>query len=58
MRKNRHESESHEEGEDEGWLMTYADTITTLLGFFIMLVSLSNINMGKFQQATSSVRAK
>ena len=58
MRKNRHESESHEESEDEGWLMTYADTITTLLGFFIMLVSLSSINMGKFQQATSSVRAK
>ncbi len=58
MKKNRHEPEHAEEHEDEGWLMTYADTITTLLGFFIMLVSLSSINMGKFEQATSSVRAK
>ena len=58
MKKHKHEHEPSEEHGDEGWLMTYADTITTLLGFFIMLVSLSSINMGKFEQATSSVRAK
>ncbi len=50
----------HEEidGSEENWLLTYADTITSLLGFFILIVSLSTINMGKFEEATTSVRAK
>lgn len=48
------------EGEHENaerWLLTYADMITLLVAFFIMLYSMSVMNQQKFQQLAISVRS-
>lgn len=41
----------------ERWLLTYADMITLLMAFFIMMYSMSVLNMSKFQQAAISIRS-
>ncbi len=41
----------------ERWLLTYADMITLLVAFFIMLYSMSVLNNRKFQQMALSVRS-
>lgn len=41
----------------ERWLLTYADMITLLMAFFLMLYSMSVMSRGKFQQMAISVRA-
>ena len=38
------------EEEDEGWLLSYADLITNLLIFFVMLLSAAEISESKMQQ--------
>lgn len=41
----------HEEHENlERWLITYADLITLLLGLFVVLYSMSQIDLNKYQQ--------
>ncbi|BDI32767.1 chemotaxis protein MotB [Capsulimonas corticalis] len=48
------------EGEHENaerWLLTYADMITLLVAFFIMLYAMSIMNMTKFEQLATSVRS-
>ena len=39
------------------WLLTYADMITLLMAFFIMLYSMSILNINKFQQVAISIRS-
>ncbi|MFQ6098646.1 MAG: flagellar motor protein MotB [Armatimonadota bacterium] len=41
----------------ERWLLTYADMITLLMAFFIMMYAMSIINLGKFQELAVSVRS-
>jgi chemotaxis protein MotB len=41
----------------ERWLLTYADMITLLVAFFIMLYAMSVMNITKFQQLAVSVRS-
>ena len=41
----------------ERWLLTYADMITLLVAFFIMLYSMSVMNQAKFQQLAISIRS-
>ena len=47
----------HGGGADERWLITYADMITLLMAFFIMLYAMSVVNLDKFNQLAISVRS-
>ncbi len=46
-------------GQDERreWLTTYADMITLLLTFFVMMFGMSNVDRSRFEKAASSIRA-
>jgi chemotaxis protein MotB len=43
---------------DEGWLLSYADLITNLLIFFVMLLAAAQISRTKMQQITQSLSGK
>lgn len=45
-----------EEPDDEDWLVTYADAITLLMAFFIMLVSFSKIDLPLFEEVMSGIQ--
>ncbi len=42
-------------GHEEGWLLSYADLITNLLLFFVVLLSAANISKSKMQQITKAI---
>ncbi|MCY6354011.1 flagellar motor protein MotB [Clostridium sp. ZS2-4] len=44
-------------GANEEWLATYADTITLILTFFVLLYSFSSIDAVKFQRISSSLQS-
>ncbi len=49
--------EEHEEEEsEERWLITYADMITLLMAFFIMMYAMSRVDQDKFAALATSVR--
>ncbi|MCP5373213.1 MAG: OmpA family protein [Hyphomicrobiales bacterium] len=45
-----------EEGED--WLVTYADAITLLMAFFVMLVNFSRIDIPLFEEAAAGIKSE
>jgi len=45
-----------EEPDDEEWLVTYADAITLLMAFFVMLVSFSKIDLPLFEEVMSGIQ--
>ena len=59
-RKKKSRLDDHEEGEGHGsgerWLLTYADMITLLLAFFIIMYSISTTNTKKFVAFVAMVR--
>src|SRR5277367_6555921 len=46
-----------EEGSNERWLLTYADMITLLMALFMVLFSISSVNISKYQTLQQSLRA-
>jgi chemotaxis protein MotB len=48
----------HETGGMMRWLLTYADMITLLMAFFIMMYSMSVISVEKFKQAAAGLRSE
>ena len=44
-----------EEGGQE-WLNTYADMITLVLTFFVLLYSISNVNISKLEEIASAMQ--
>ncbi len=54
-RRRAEEPEEHENA--ERWLLTYADMITLLVAFFIMLYSMSVVNTAKFEALAISVKS-
>jgi chemotaxis protein MotB len=47
----------HEEESQERWLLTYADMITLLMALFMVLFSISSVNISKYQTLQQSLRA-
>jgi chemotaxis protein MotB len=56
-RRKRHAAHGGGHGSDERWLLTYADMITLLLAFFIVLYAISNTDVRKFTAFAQSVSA-
>ncbi len=54
-RRSRHHEGEHENL--ERWLITYADLITLLLIFFVVMYSISQADLAKFRQVAASLRA-
>jgi len=54
-RKQEQEAEEHENA--ERWLLSYADMMTLLVAFFIMMYSMSVLNIKKFSQVAISIRS-
>ncbi len=53
MKKKKHEEhENHER-----WLVSYADFITLLFAFFVVMYSTSSVNEGKFRAVSESAQA-
>ena len=52
MSRGRGRLRHHEEEEDHGrerWLVSYADFITLLMAFFVVMYAISSVNTGKFK---------
>ena len=41
----------------ERWMVSYADFVTLLFAFFVVMYSISSINEGKYKQMTQSMIA-
>ncbi len=48
---------AREEGSNERWLLTYADMITLLMALFMVLFSISSVNISKYQTLQKSLKA-
>jgi chemotaxis protein MotB len=53
-RRAAHAEEEHES--DERWLLTYADMITLLMALFMVLFSISSVNITKFKSLQHSLQ--
>lgn len=47
--------DDHEEHFDESWLVTYADMMTLLVALFMVLFSISSVNISKFEDLQRSL---
>lgn len=56
--KNRFRSSEGDEENIDDWMATYADMITLLMCFFLLLISVSEPNMAIFEQIKSGLRSE
>ncbi len=58
MLKRNDEDSSYELLEEEpiGWIVTYADLVTLLLVFFVLMFSISTMNLNKFKNVIRSIQ--
>ncbi|WP_420547287.1 OmpA/MotB family protein [Curvivirga sp.] len=52
----RRKKQDVEEEDSEDWLATYADAITLLMAFFVMLVSFSKVDIPMFEQVQAGIK--
>lgn len=57
MKLNRRRKKSSEKGAAK-WLVTYSDMVTLILVFFILLFSMSQIDVNKFESITRSFQSR
>jgi chemotaxis protein MotB len=55
--RGRRRGGSEHEGGNERWLLTYADMITLLMALFMVLFSISSVNISKYQTLQKSLKA-
>ncbi len=53
----RRRGKAKEEESNERWLLTYADMITLLMALFMVLFSISSVNISKYQTLQKSLKA-
>lgn len=53
MRRKKRQEEEHES--HDRWLVSYADFITLLFAFFVVMYAVSSVNLGKYRQLSSSL---
>lgn len=58
MAKGRRKTAGVPEEDSEDWLVTYADAITLLMAFFVMLVSFSKIDLPMFEEVQAGIEEK
>ncbi|MBH0210425.1 MAG: flagellar motor protein MotD, partial [Nitrospira sp.] len=51
----KHKHEEHEN--HERWLVSYADFITLLFAFFVVMYSISSVNVGKYRTVSESIKS-
>ena len=56
-RRGRRRGAHKEEESAERWLLTYADMITLLMALFMVLFSISSVNISKYQTLQQSLKA-
>lgn len=55
-RRRRRSDHVHDEHPDERWLLTYSDMITLLMALFIVMWSISSVNVSKFHALSRSLK--
>ena len=55
-RRNRRSTQDEEPQDSTGWMNTYADLMSLLLTFFVMVFALSTVDTGKYQTAMQSIQ--
>ncbi|WP_035051367.1 flagellar motor protein MotB [Carnobacterium pleistocenium] len=57
MARRRKKKETTDSSSGGGWITTFADLMSLLLTFFILLYSMSSVSLEKFQEASNSIQS-
>ena len=57
MEQSKRQDEAQWEEDDQtGWIVTFSDLMTLLLVFFVLMYSISALNVEKFKEAMTSIQ--
>lgn len=56
--KNRYRVGEHEEASLDDWLVTYADMITLLMSFFIVVIGATHVDKSRFEQINAAIQSE